>query len=452
MKYIALTIGPIVDTLTLGRKTSEVWMASYLFSSFMKKVIKKIKEGSDVHFIIPYTGDDAIFKPKDNGIGMFHDRFILQSDTLDIESIEILLQSEKDTLAVMIAQSIGRDEGKVKTFIDQYLQTYLFETEETFSNPIIDISSILDSIELHIPTLESDEDYMRLFLNRNTILKSQLAIESFGKKPSFDAIDVIADQELDNDIEAANAYKYIAIIYADGDNLGKYIEHQSNATAVSKNLFNFGRKASETITDFGALPIFIGGDDLIMFSPLLNKGKTVFDLLDTLSSDYKDALGTEESTVSFGVSITYYKYPLYEALTRARETLLDVAKKYEGKNAVATSIQKHSGQSFEFCIGKKEEAYMEFSKLIKSVLAEDIELPHAIHHKLESYKKVFEAINEEKIVSTFENIFNEDMHQEKFKQGLYEIGNLMKALGVDEKAQDKLFSMLSTIKVLRGDR
>ncbi|CAA6823139.1 MAG: Unknown protein, partial [uncultured Sulfurovum sp.] len=42
MKYIALTIGPIVDTLSLGRKTSEVWMASYLFSSFMKNSIRKI--------------------------------------------------------------------------------------------------------------------------------------------------------------------------------------------------------------------------------------------------------------------------------------------------------------------------------------------------------------------------------------------------------------------------
>jgi len=451
MKHIALTIGPIVDTLSLGRKTSEVWMASYLFSSFMKKSIRKIKEQSDAEFIIPFV-DDEVLKEKDDGVGMFHDRFILKSDTLTLEKVEAILQEEKDAIAVMVAESIKKDEAKVKAFFRQYLQTYLFETTETFENPILDISTILDSIELHTPMLEADEDYMRLFLNRDIILNSALAKTSFGKKPSFEAIDAIAGQELDQDVEADNAYKYIAIIYADGDNLGKYIKSQSDVTQVSKKLFDFDKQASETIKEYGALPIFIGGDDLIVFAPLLNNGKTVFELLNTLSSDYQKALGTKESTLSFGVSITYYKYPLYEALERARETLFNVAKQYDGKNAVAVSTQKHSGQSFDFCIGKDEEAYEQFITLIGSVLNEKLELPHAIHQKLQHHQKLFGSIPTERLSSTFENLFNEDIHQDKFKQGLEEIEALMHSLGLEEKAQKKLFSMLSTIKVLRGDR
>lgn len=448
MRHIALTIGPIVDTLSLGRKTAEVWMASYLFSSFMKNTIKKIKERSDATFIVPFV-DDEVLKEKDDGVGMFHDRFILSSETLSLQDVEAILQEQKDEIAVMVAKSIKKDEAKVKAFFSKYIQAYAFETTEEFENPIIDISKIMDSIELHTPVLETDEDYMRLFLNRDVILNSQLAITSFGGRPSFRALDEIA---LGNDDEFVNANRYIAIIYADGDNLGEFIKKQSDVTEVSKRLFDFDKKAVKSIDAYGAMPIFVGGDDLIIFAPLLNNGRTVFDLLNDLSEEYKNALKTEESTLSFGVSFTYYKYPLYEALERSRDTLFAVAKKYEGKNAVAVSLQKHSGQSFEFCIGKDEESYEKFLKLIGSVLKEEIELPHAIHHKLQSHQMLFKSIESKRLESTFDNIFNEDIHKKKFEQGLKEIRELMISLGLEAKEQEKLFSMLSTIKVLRGDR
>lgn len=451
MKYIALTIGPIVDTLSLGRKTSEVWMASYLFSSFMKNSIKKIKERSDAEFIIPFL-DEEILQEKDDGVGMFHDRFILKSDTLTLEEVEEILQEGKDEIAVMVAESIKRDSDKVKAFFSKYLQTYLFETTENFENEVLDISKIMDSIELHTPRLESDEDYIRLFLNRDIILNSSLAKTSFGKKPSFESIEAIAAQELGEELDVKNAYKYIAIIYADGDNLGSYIKSQKDVTTISKKLFDFDKKAAITIKDYGALPIFIGGDDLIIFAPLLNNGKTIFDLLNDLSKYYVETLETDKSTLSFGVSITYYKYPLYEALTKARNTLFGVAKNYDGKNAVAVSTQKHSGQSFDFCIGKSEDGYTKFIELLAKVLKEEIELPHAIHHKLKEYEKLFKEIPQKRIKDTFENLFNEDLHKTKFKEGLEDIRNLMETLGQGTKEQEKLFSMLSTIKVLRGDR
>ena len=454
MKYTALTIGPIVDTITLGRKTSEIWMASYLFSSFMKNSIKKIKALDGVEFVIPYVDDDAIFEEQDNGVGMFHDRFIFKSVDVSLERVEQILQEEKDALSSMIATSIKKDEQKVKAFFDQYFQTYLFETTQVFDDPINEISKIMDSVELHTPPLECEEDYMRLFLNRDIILGSDLAKVSFGKKPSFDSIEAIASQELDEEMTSAtNAHKYIAIIYADGDNLGSYIKRQNNVTQVSKRLFEFDKKASQSIKKYGALPIFIGGDDLIIFAPVINGEQTVFDLLNALSEDYKNALDTNESTLSFGVSLTYYKYPLYEALARSRDALFGVAKEHSGKNSIALSAQKHSGQSFDFCVGKESEEYAKFLELVKSILVNESELPHAIHHKLKSYEKLFESIDFEKSLEhTFENLFNEDLHKSKFEEGLKEIRDLMLVLGNSKEAQEQLFSMLSTIKLLRGDR
>lgn len=458
MSYIALTMGPIIDTLMLGRKTSEIWMASYLFSSFMKKTIKELKNTTDAKFIVPYVDDEEIFNDKDDGVGMFHDRFILQSQTLSIKDVEKIIQNQKDNLSKMIASSIKADEQKVKKFFDSYLQTYLFQSEENFKNPILDISEILDSIELHTPTLEADEDYLKIFLNRDTILQSQLAKDSFGKKPSFDSIEVIASQEKEiENFQAKNAQKYIAIIHADGDSLGKYIKSQTDVSKVSKNLFSFGKKASQTIKEYGAIPLFIGGDDLLIFAPVLNNDKTVFDLVENLSKDYKNTLDTTVSTLSFGISITYYKYPLYEALQKSQKALFALAKSYQyentkQKNAVAISAQKHSGQSFDFCIAKDEKAYEDFTSLINNVLTKNLELPHAIHHKLFKHQALFKGIPIKRVADTFENIFNEDIHNDKFKEGLQNIQKLMETLGTDEQAQDKLFSMLSTIKLIRGDR
>lgn len=448
MKHIALTIGPIIETLSLGRKTAEVWMASYLFSSFMKKSIKKLREETDAKFLIPYV-DDETLQEYDNGVGMFHDRFILTSETLTLAEVEAILQKQKDELASVVAKSIKRDEEKVKAFFRHYLQTYLFETSEVFENPVLEISKIMDSLELHTTVLEAEEDYLRLFLNRDIILNSALAKASFGGKPSFRALDEIA---LGEDEELENANRYIAIVYADGDNLGEFIKNASSVSDVSKKLFDFDKKAVETIDAYGAMPIFVGGDDLILFAPLLNKGETVFDLLDALSSDYKKALGTQESTLSFGVSFTYYKFPLYEALEKSRDTLFGVAKNYEGKNAVALSVQKHSGQSFSFCLGKDEESYPRFLSLMNSVLLEEFELSHAIHHKLASYATLFETTPSKRVASTFENLFNEELHQSKFKKGLKEVEELMLSLGSKKEEQEKLFAILSTIKLLRGDR
>lgn len=458
MKYIAMTIGPITGTMMLGRKTSEIWGASYLFSSFMKAVIKKLKAKEGVEFLIPYVDDESLFETKDDGIGMFHDRFILKSSVVTMQDVHTLVEEEKVIFGKMIAESIKRREDKVVEFFKNYLQTYLFSSSREYSNPVLEISSLLDDMELHTPVFQSDEDYIRLFLNRDTLLHSTMIHNSFGRKNiSFDSIEAISAQEKNSDLsnssEFKNASKYIAIIHADGDNLGAYIKDHKNVADVSKNLFNFDKESVKIIKEFGGIALFVGGDDLLIFAPVINKEKqTVFDLVDSLSVAYAQSLSSDKTTLSFGISITYYKYPLYEALAASRDTLFNNAKGYAGKNAVAVSVQKHSGQSFEFTIGKAETGYENFSALIKLVLAEDVELPHAIHHKIGVLKPLLSALKEENLDDAFENFFNEDLHKSKFKKGLEEIKNLLSTLGLTPEGQEKFFAMLSTIKLLRGDR
>jgi len=456
-KTIAMTLGPIIETISLGRKTSEIWAGSYLFSSLMRDILDKVRKKDGVEVIVPYVDDDALFTTPNGGIGKFHDRFILRSSTISIEDINKIVDELLQKMAEMMAEAITKRDGEqidkeqIFIFLKSYIQPYMIETE---SDDIDYIYQLLDMLELHSPRIEGT-NYMRKFIRRDVILKSKMAIEAFGEKPSFSSIPAIAAQEDDRDIEISenfkNAYRYIAIVHADGDNLGKALKAAGSATNLSKKLFIFGEKAYIKLHNYGAQIIYIGGDDLLFFAPVLHTDKrTIFNLIDEISEEFNQVFNGV-TTISFGVSITYYKYPLYEALEKSRDALFAKAKNYKGKDAVAISVQKHSGQSFEFIIGKSELSYQYFEMLMGDILNKGSELPHSIHHKLSEMKPLILSLPEDKeIEPLFENFFNEELHKSRYKEGLEMLQKLMLTLSNSE--QDKLFAMLSLIKLLRGDR
>ena len=65
-------------------------------------------------------------------------------------------------------------------------------------------------------------------------------------------------------------YKYYAIVQSDGDSVGKIIAEMGNdegeISKFSKKLMDFSKAAANTIAEFGAIPIYIGGDDLLFLS------------------------------------------------------------------------------------------------------------------------------------------------------------------------------------------
>lgn len=96
----------------------------------------------------------------------------------------------------------------------------------------------------------------------------------------------------------------------------------------------FGESACTLINNYGGLPIYAGGDDLLFIAPVCGKeSKTIFDLIEEIDKEYKEKIQdmVEErinikTSMSYGISIIYYKYPLYEAWEIARNMLFGVAK------------------------------------------------------------------------------------------------------------------------------
>lgn len=164
-------------------------------------------------------------------------------------------------------------------------------------------------------------------------------------------------------------HKYVCIVEADGDQVGAYInsmkagkengQQDEQMLQLSKALADWGRSVQTSINEYRGIPIYIGGDDVLFFAPVVGATGNVLTLCQQLAASFEstfnqlpaqnDKTGTPiKPTLSIGVSITFYKYPLYEAKKKANSLLFETAKK--SRNTLAISLLKHSGASLDFCL------------------------------------------------------------------------------------------------------
>ncbi len=260
-------------------------------------------------------------------------------------------------------------------------------------------------------------------------------------------------------------HKYIAIVQADGDGMGKVdqaiFEKQSDNSKersteeaemlladVDRRLLTFSLSAIDTIVAFGGRPIYLGGDDLLFFAPVMGhiegKQASVFELVKTLSTSFDGHFHDDEfaytdkgekkkirPTLSFGLSITYYKYPMFEALGKARYLLEDVAKEVEGKNALAFQVLKHSGQGFGTAYRKREMVFdTHIATLLGQASDDDDAFLTSVQHVLTNQQSLLCVLFEDttdprtRLTNFFTNNFNEPVHSRK-EAFLLTVANLL---------------------------
>lgn len=474
MKYIALTIGPIYKTLSSAKKTRDLWGGSYLFSYIMKEIISKFK---DREFVVPYVGED-IFTQSD--VGLFHDRFIF-----------IAHNGDKEKLETTVEEVIAELEKNMKInedFLKNYLQVSIVEKElEDEANPILKLTPYLDTKELFFKVSQYDKNLLQAKLQGdNSFLKK----EAFGNNRSFPSLPEIAladnetmQKKLNKDDELSvyedetfkkeikPYHKYIAIVHADGDNMGEVVKSLSSFedfTKFSKKLFEYCASSHDLIKKYGGETIFAGGDDLLFFAPVVNDKETIFDLIAKISKEFDDLfedsnqkiLSTgKQATLSFGLSITYYKYPLYEALEDSRDLLFGKAKQTGKKNNIAFTITKHSGQRFGGVLSKtNSDNFEKFLNLTSNISdeKESSNFLHSLHHKIYTFKTIFNKVadDEVKLKNFFDNYFSKSEHKQyqKFFDALSEfILEVYQDTSVTEKLE-LINATLRFVKFIKGDK
>lgn len=488
-KYIGLTIGPLYKTMKSVRATRELWASSYIFSYIMKKMIEKLKAQRE--FIIPYTKDSKIFQSGQE-VGLFHDRFIFEAQNGDFYRVEEVKKQVLQDLADEMSKRISEKESaKILPFLERYFQIYFCEVEVNGGYREVNktVNEYLDGLELQekfVHEEQRDKNYLLELFDR--VNKSFLMKDAYNANHSFLSIPEIAALKGRTDLEWTNVnisykqgneddtddtdiykqlkennkdsfkqyHKYIAIVQADGDSLGetiKSLNDNSQFGEFSKTLLTFSQNAHLIIKEYGGVSIFAGGDDLLFFAPVVSGNKNIFQLVENLAEKFKSSFNnfTQVPTLSAGISITYYKYPMGEALDSANN-LLKKAKNFPGKNAIAYEVQKHSGQRMTGVFNRLDSDYHDFMHIV-STKGEKHMLSSLIH-KLAFTGAIIDEIGRDEIKTNnyFTNFFNEEEHK-NHKVMIDSTANLINSIFSNSKRVEKkelIFSVLRLKKFLEG--
>lgn len=459
MKYTAINIGPIIATLSMARKPRELWAASFMFSHLMKCVYSAAGKAKAV-IISPAKPE----KDK-NKVGIYPDRIYMKGN-VDERSVvsEAVMDFYKDLLG-------GSDKSKNPDL--SYFNIMSASCDEVSdSSAIACLNQQLDVLELCNYATDGDaaQSIYNIISERKNSPLFNLADGKFIKE--IKTIEEIASAQIidDSSIKEKSHHRYFCVVQADGDNIGKTVSQpnlpEGKVMEISKRLVEFGNKATNIIEEFGGLPIYAGGDDLLFLAPVIGKnGKHIFQLLDEIED--KAFIGVHEevdcASLSFGVSISYYKYPLYEALASARHLLFDIAKdtkRFPNKRAVACSLRKHSGGTFEVAFSLKDNNLNLkelFTELINATT--DDYTVSAIAHKVRQndelvnlvLKEVLNDGKQDRLNALFEKVLEFDAEKEKYFNAVKELMPILYE-EIGEKDYSKtLYSLLRIAKFIKGE-
>lgn len=476
MTYTAITIGPIYDTMFLTSSPAGLWAASYLFSHISQRLCEMLIEkdlvSSAKSILSPYypTEDEIKKEPiVTDGVGRYHDRIIFQPDNPGtvLGEVQKLFEAAADEIAKAF-------EGNTKEWFKQYLKLHAICFEST-ENPILDCSKYLDALELEksFPTagdnpladlLDSSDKNRNITIRnkiRNTFSDGRWPFPDYQNKQGEERLPDMEDitgRRLEIDRPRRKINSYYAIVQTDGDHFSEYIrgcrERKESEREFSKKCLNYCSTSVELVKEYGGLPIYAGGDDLLFIAPMTGqfdgKDSNILGLLRHLRENFEKSFGKSQSspTLSLGLAIRYYKYPLYEAFSEAVSLLFEDAKKK--RNSAAISLQKHSGQTIAFVLERFN--VLEDGELFKYLVESNLqavgeeEVLESIRGKIWEFEELFcvalskfLADGGKALDNAFHNTFDAEIHQGK--QELTTTLNLLKYL----KANDSTHTMVHTL-------
>lgn len=413
MKYVGITIGPIFKTIGEAISPAGLWFGSYFFSTVTKKLCEKLVEIPTVKIFSPFYDSNSNQNPQEDGIGRYHDRILLSVDgnTVTEEALQNIISEAKKEMAEKFGLFNAKD---FSVFVDKYLRIdFVIFNEETISeiigksgkdgnNIAIILNDALDALELMAAGKgRTDMNLFASFFagqkgNRNIYIKesklftdtrpnSQLVIKHPDDSSDLKSIEDIAlsrkkeensSEEIPDGGVTPTRSEYYAVVNSDGDKVGTLLkalckdvdisQQSDRINSFSKACLDYAGEAAKLVGKYGGMTIYAGGDDLLFIAPV----HSLFSLCSELDEMFKKTLkkGLEEVdlpddeinvSLSFGVAVQYVKYPLYEALERARVQLYKAKEscgkrpngsEISGGNRLGIELVKHSGKTVQLMV------------------------------------------------------------------------------------------------------
>ena len=217
------------------------------------------------------------------------------------------------------------------------------------------------------------------------------AIEALRRLVKIVQKEVLLEVETSEYTIATEPGLYIAIVKADGDDVGKmitlsgrfskklrdlvpeqfrgfvsasnelqelnYVAGPSHMMAVSRSLRTLALKAYELCHAQGAFMVYSGGDDLLAMCPpelALQLAAQLREHFSATTHEIEDRLNGAKmvvqglgsiATQSFAINMTHYLSPLPLELKSSAKELMDVAKGLEGKDSLVVAYKPRAGES-----------------------------------------------------------------------------------------------------------
>lgn len=524
-KYLAITLGPILEIIGEARSTRELAAASGFFSDWGKAIVENLdKEYCEPNRLLPKSINR---ENEDQEISEnYPDRFIYK--ILDKNNDENVLEFvNKTKLDYMDSIYSGEIKEKAKWYFQCHAALYECEENEAMGIGY----QILDNIELL--QYKSSEQEKKLGISRelleyylknseyaNVNIKvpstSDIAVYSlFNNREATKIYDEIGNH-IDNDelskkkiLEISKKFNiklddklakysnYVVVVQGDGDGVGSalktlYEENQiEEYNKLQENLNQFASLAKQEISKFGGYPVYVGGDDILCFLPVIgNENKLFIEFMKELDEFLKDSIdgvklqnGINSMGLSFGATIYYYKYPLEMARENSSDLLFRKAKyftnnmlkdkcctedKLISKNAIALDLIKHSGKKNSIITSMSNESkklgfIIDLWKDSVNIKLEDKDNLEkqltSVIHKLNKDKLLMNAIIEKElslksdnirgyIDNYFNNNFNETIHLsfEKYFEKIKGFVNLV-YLELLENIDSQMFEKFDSNKI-----
>lgn len=415
-QYIGITLGPISRIMTYTQSTKSLWGASYFMSYLAKQLIREFFGKRD--FLKPQL-QEAMWTIHD-GVGRFPDQYIFESSQGDFE--KLLLQRKKILAAIgeEIAHTLGRKEKEeITRYLEDTIKIYILEMNQwdPSRNIVEQCQEALNTMECRdcYPIRESYNylaDYFEKIHTSNLFMKDAFGEERSGYRLFKTIIECSAAEAVnkkliqrddlfkDEKVELLpSAYKYIAFVSADGDNIGKALGKLGDK--MSRLLLEYNKNIVQKVNKWGGQVIYSGGDDLLFFAPITS----IFTLIAEIDESFNANLISSPEmlnilhehnmpipTLSFGISISYYKHPMSESMKLSEELLQNA--KDAGRNRIVWNVRKHSGQSIRSSFYKKDtdifKTAIEIIEISK-IQPNDVFL-HSVSHYLLQHQPVLNHI------------------------------------------------------------
>ena len=192
----------------------------------------------------------------------------------------------------------------------------------------------------------------------------------------------------------------------------------------SRACLDYAGEAAKLVGKYGGMTIYAGGDDLLFIAPV----HSLFSLCSELDEMFKKTLrkGLEEVnlpddsinvSLSFGVAVQYVKYPLYEALERARVQFYKAKEscgkrpngsEISGGNRLGIELVKHSGKTVQLMV--ENEKLEAIDNLIKYRATTNDQALESVLYNLQDTEIVFKLLFEK----TAQNAFNLKEYKTRF--------------------------------------